>query len=80
MSTPCLARLHGWRPKRVDVDVDNRAVSASAGVHGRVYVQTRGREGALALCTLCVRLVATWRRIEIVRVLGFKGSGHGDDS
>ena len=62
MSTLCLARLHGWRPKRVDIDTDNRAVSASAGVHGRVYVQTRGRESALALC------VSVW----LLRGVGLK--------
>ena len=84
MSTPGLARLHRWgRSGALDVDIDNhgaRLVQVQVqAAQGCVYVQTRGREGALALCTLCVRLTATWRRVGLFGCAVSKGLGRDDD-
>jgi DNA-binding XRE family transcriptional regulator len=44
---------------------------------GAVYVQTRGRESALALCTLRIRLAATWSRIELFGCAASRGRNMG---
>ncbi len=40
-------------------------------------MQTRGRESALALCTLCIRLAATWSRIELFGCAASRGRNMG---